>query len=247
MHIHMAWVGTPPPPAAIKAVSAVQRLNPSCTVNFWTTREAVRDEWKAAFDRVSFSPHLQSDILRHSVLRTYGGLWLDVDVVPMVQATVMAAGWSGYTAVRLAPSGFIGTDILYAEPGWNGWAFFDEYLASVTLTPPVSGVVLAHQMVDSCLRAGAPIAIVADRQRFPCISRDATPNACALRCGVKLPAAGLGDMVAAGLSAVGITKDRVQAVAQAVGVKDCGCPGRQAALNRLGAKLGLPPGTTAAS
>jgi hypothetical protein len=53
---------------------------------------------------------------------------------------------------------------------------------------------------------------------------------------------GLGDMVAAGLSAVGITKERVGAVAAAVGVKDCGCAKRQAALNRLGEKLGLPPG-----
>jgi hypothetical protein len=56
--------------------------------------------------------------------------------------------------------------------------------------------------------------------------------------------AGLGDMVAAGLDAVGITKERVQAVASAVGVKDCGCRKRQDALNRLGEKLGLPPGQT---
>jgi hypothetical protein len=60
----------------------------------------------------------------------------------------------------------------------------------------------------------------------------------------KQSAAGLGDMVAAGLSAVGITKERVQAVASKVGVKDCGCRKRQAALNRLGTKLGLPPGQT---
>jgi hypothetical protein len=56
--------------------------------------------------------------------------------------------------------------------------------------------------------------------------------------------AGLGDIVAAGLDAVGITKERVQAVASAVGVKDCGCAKRQAALNRLGERLGLPPGQT---
>jgi hypothetical protein len=50
---------------------------------------------------------------------------------------------------------------------------------------------------------------------------------------------GLGDMVAAGLSAVGITKERAQAVATAVGVKDCGCKKRQEALNQLGRKLGI--------
>lgn len=51
---------------------------------------------------------------------------------------------------------------------------------------------------------------------------------------------GLGDMVAAGLSAVGITKERVT---KAIG-RPCGCAGRQAALNKLGQKLGLPPGQT---
>lgn len=50
---------------------------------------------------------------------------------------------------------------------------------------------------------------------------------------------GLGDMVAAGLSAVGITPERVS---KAVG-KPCGCGRRKSALNRLGAKLGLPPGS----
>lgn len=60
-------------------------------------------------------------------------------------------------------------------------------------------------------------------------------------CGPLPP--GLGDMVAAGLSAVGITKDRAQAVAQSVGIEDCGCHERQELLNRLGYKLGIgtPP------
>jgi len=50
---------------------------------------------------------------------------------------------------------------------------------------------------------------------------------------------GLGDMFAAGLAAVGITKERVSAVLG----KPCGCAKRQAAANRLGHKyLGLPPG-----
>lgn len=46
---------------------------------------------------------------------------------------------------------------------------------------------------------------------------------------------GLGDMVASGLSAVGITKERV---GKLVG-GDCGCPKRQEALNALGRRLGI--------
>lgn len=56
------------------------------------------------------------------------------------------------------------------------------------------------------------------------------------------PTPGLGDHVANALDAIGITKDRVEAL---VG-RPCGCPERQAALNAIGAKwLGLPPGSTA--
>lgn len=56
------------------------------------------------------------------------------------------------------------------------------------------------------------------------------------------PAQGLGDYVAAGLSAIGITKDRVEAVVGG----PCGCGERQAWLNEAGEKwLGLPPGSTA--
>ena len=52
----------------------------------------------------------------------------------------------------------------------------------------------------------------------------------------QLSGSGLGDMVAAGLSAVGITPERVSA---ALGVKDCGCKQRQQKLNELGRRLGI--------
>lgn len=47
---------------------------------------------------------------------------------------------------------------------------------------------------------------------------------------------GLGDIVSAGLSAIGITAERVS---KALGVKDCGCKGRAEALNALGRRLGI--------
>ena len=49
------------------------------------------------------------------------------------------------------------------------------------------------------------------------------------------PRPGLGDAVAAGLSAVGITPERVSKV---IG-KPCGCGKRKKALNQVGRKLGL--------
>lgn len=59
--------------------------------------------------------------------------------------------------------------------------------------------------------------------------------------GAKVSLPGLGDLVKAGLSAVGITEERVS---RAIG-RPCGCSKRAAALNKLGTYLGLPPGSTA--
>lgn len=80
---------------------------------------------------------------------------------------------------------------------------------------------------------------------FGVIADCATCCRCGFKiCNVKLPVyrkcdiqagPGLGDMVAAGLSAIGITKERVS---KAVG-GDCGCSKRQEKLNELGRKLGI--------
>ena len=57
--------------------------------------------------------------------------------------------------------------------------------------------------------------------------------------------AGLGDVIAIAFASVGITKDRLQAVANAVGIADCGCAKRQETLNQIGREwlgIGATPG-----
>ena len=54
-------------------------------------------------------------------------------------------------------------------------------------------------------------------------------------CGPPPVPAGLGDMVKAGLSAIGITEERVSA---AIG-RPCGCSERAEKLNELGRKIGI--------
>jgi hypothetical protein len=87
-----------------------------------------------------------------------------------------------------------------------------------------------------------------DRIEFEC--RDGEPmDECMRRMmrppqdGVAAPSRarpGLGDMLKAGLSAVGITEERVSRL---VG-RPCGCGQRAAKMNEFGAKyLGLPPGS----
>lgn len=59
---------------------------------------------------------------------------------------------------------------------------------------------------------------------------------------------GLGDLVAHAFATVGITVERAQAVANAVGLDDCGCGRRREALNDLGRRylgVGRPADTAA--
>jgi hypothetical protein len=72
---------------------------------------------------------------------------------------------------------------------------------------------------DTCDRCGVP-------SPWPGVPRNCRP--------------GLGDYVHAGLSAVGITPERVAA---ALGVDDCGCDERRAWLNQAGYAVGIgaPP------
>lgn len=244
MRVHLAWLGSDVPVAVSQHVGRLQRTNADCDVRLYTDGGEVPSEWRGVYDAVSFSPRLQSDILRHAVLRRHGGLWLDVDVTARVPLTTLVQDFTTYTAMYLRPTYWIGTDILYVPQGWGGWPSVHQYITSASLQLPVSTLLFAHDMVARLVRSGESVHLVNDGVRFPCQAVHVTSHALVWRCGYK---PGLGDMVASGLSAVGITKDRVQAVAQAVGVKDCGCAKRQAALNRLGEKLGLPPGQTPAS
>ena len=86
---------------------------------------------------------------------------------------------------------------------------------------------------------------------FACTDADSMHDCTCSRCGRRvrvrrLPvntecaaAPGLGDRVASALDAVGITKERVSAVAAVVGIEDCGCAERQEWLNRVGHAVGI--------
>lgn len=64
---------------------------------------------------------------------------------------------------------------------------------------------------------------------------DALPSRVCDKQDEPLPKRGLGDIVAAGLSKVGITKTLVEAIVGG----PCGCDERQEALNELGNRIGL--------
>lgn len=253
MLVHLGWTGGKPPDAFWLAVDRVKKASPRCDVMAHVGDESVPAQWRLKMDAMPFPGHMRSDVQRHCVLKKYGGLWLDADVRVLADPAAWTAGMDRYTAARIMPieGGFIGTDIIFVPHDWRGWHLVDEHIGGFFESPPkkINVLYFAGWMIQTLAnRSPDDFAILPMRPHFPFGAAAYTQRAVVAR-GFDPPDSrpGLGDMIAGGLGAVGITKDRVQAVANAVGIKDCGCRKRHAMANRLGAKLGMSPGSTSGS
>lgn len=249
MIVHLGWIGSEPPLRFHAAAEATRRSCPDCEVMVHVGEDAIPQGRRAAMEARGLTPHMRSDIQRHAVLERYGGLWLDADVRLIVSPCEWASQWDRYTAVRLIGSGGpVGTDIIYVPPGWDGWPAVNDSIDRRLRDDRRLGVLdFASTMIRKLERIHPDLfTFVSPGDRWPYDPRTFTAASVVAR-GFDPPAdppPGLGDLVAVALSAVGITEARAQAVAQALGLEDCGCGRRRAAMNRLGAKLGLPPGRT---
>ena len=125
----------------------------------------------------------------------------------------------GEPATNIVPQRFV------RDGGCPGWLPADLCEPALRANAKVLGEHFLH--LDKMYRPNVPESAAKNellellRQRFA----DAPPAR-----------PGLGDMVSAGLSAIGITPERVS---KALGVKDCGCKKRAEALNRLGRTFGI--------
>ena len=126
---------------------------------------------------------------------------------------------SGEPATSIVPQRFV------RDGGCPEWLPVDLCEPALRANAKVLGQHFLH--LDKMYRANAPEA--AEKNALLELLRERYADA---------PSAGpgLGDMVAAGLSAVGITPERVS---KALGVKDCGCKGRRKKLNEIGRKFGI--------
>jgi hypothetical protein len=235
MIVHLGWLGETSEKAN-RAADRIARSLPDDDVRFHTSEDLIWPAWRHAYERILSNPHMASDFLRHSLLRRSPGLWLDLDVTLRVPAVELVAAWDRYTVLKISGTAWAGTDVIYVPEGWSHWGLVDNYIANYDFSRPHSYLAFAHDMIAAIWKRNRDsVAVIDDAALYPCRRRNVTPQSVVLRCGLS-GKPGLGDIVAAGLSAIGITPDRVS---KALGVKDCGCKRRAEALNRLGRKFGI--------
>ena len=125
---------------------------------------------------------------------------------------------AGEPATSIVPQRFV------RAGGCPDWLPADLCEPALRANGKVLGQHFLH--LDKMYRQGVPEA--AEKNALLALIRDRYADAQPAR-------PGLGDMVAAGLAAVGITKERVSA---AIG-RPCNCGARQEALNAIGRRLGI--------
>ena len=189
-------------------------------------------------------PHAGPTVALFAVDRYAAGpvrMFLEEDMIPVrpwsvddypgrlvaAQGNVHGQPWPALTIKRNAgePATSIVPQRFVRDGGCPDWLPADLCEPALRANAKVLGEHFLH--LDKMYRANVPEA--AEKNALLALLRERYADA---------PPAGpgLGDMVAAGLAAVGITPERVSKV---LGVKDCGCGKRKQALNELGRKFGI--------
>jgi hypothetical protein len=215
--------------------AAVERFCPGSTLHVVATANASPDVIAQAAMHLPLAttPSLVPEVLRQAAAGP--GMVIEWDVVPVAPVSVEnAVAWAdGY---GIYPSVVKWTDAAVLNAGYvPGSAPFttddyrilpQQYMAGgcgAGVHFQTIGTEFLHYHYHAAFRTPSGF----DEQRKACWLE--------LMADIKPAGRGLGDMVAAGLSAVGITKERVSSLVGG----DCGCAERQKKLNALGRRIGI--------
>ena len=88
-------------------------------------------QWREAYDNCTSTIQSKSDLLRLSVLRKYGGLYIDFDVSIFAAPEVITEGWGDNLSVCSIGAGFIlNGDVIYCPLDWPHWELVDSIIDS---------------------------------------------------------------------------------------------------------------------
>lgn len=116
--IHAVWLGATPKRFAWHGLP----------VTLHTDDSLLWPEWRPAYERYAKTVRLKSDFIRQSVLRRFGGLYIDADVRILNTERVLKEFSPGYAVAPIPRTAFLGTDIIHCQPDWPGWSVIDDYM-----------------------------------------------------------------------------------------------------------------------
>lgn len=166
--IHIIWLGDPPPDVATEAVEHWRKMGNGREVILHRDVSLLWPAWQAAFDSIQSPKPLvtQCDLLRHSLLRQFGGWYFDCDLRATVTLDDIEAAYPTPDHKMFVTSfgtknSFLSTDLLATTPAWLGWPLLDEYIASPPFgqnyfTYCISMLAWVRAKSPTCFRVGPP-------------------------------------------------------------------------------------------
>ena len=121
--LHMIWLGT----GLDEQKTLDARLH--CEdVRLYTDDSELMPQWREAYDTCTSTIQSKSDLLRLSVLRKYGGLYIDFDVSIFAAPEVITEGWNSLSVCSIGEAFVMNGDVIYCPLEWPHWELVDSYI-----------------------------------------------------------------------------------------------------------------------
>lgn len=123
--LHMVWIGD-----GLDDQKIVDARLHCDDVRLYTDDSHLMPHWREAYDTCTATVQSKSDLLRLSVLRKYGGLYVDFDVSIFAAPEIITEGWDNLSVCSLGDSFVLGGDVIYCPLDWPHWSLVDSLIGS---------------------------------------------------------------------------------------------------------------------
>jgi len=169
--VHLIWFGKIPSVLAVDAVEHWQRMGNGRKVILHNDDSLLLPSWRGIWERHAKTPHMQSDLLRWSLLLTQGGWYFDCDVrsnmtLDEVEQDVNLDGSKTFIT-RYGQYSSLRSDVLAMGLHWPGEATICEYVVSQKQRgSPLSYLAFAEEMLNYVYDINSDWFISGDPHRY---------------------------------------------------------------------------------
>ena len=121
--LHMIWLGKGLDEQ--KILDAQQHCE---DVRLYTDDSELMPQWREAYEKCTATVQSRSDLLRLSVLRKYGGLYIDFDVSIFAAPKIITQGWDNLSVCSIGEAFLMNGDVIYCPLDYPHWGLVDSLI-----------------------------------------------------------------------------------------------------------------------
>jgi len=121
--LHMIWLGK-----GLDDQKVIDARLHCDDVRLYTDDLELMPQWREAYDTCTATVQSKSDLLRLSVLRKYGGLYVDFDVSIFAVPEIITEGWDSLSVCSVGEAFVMNGDVIYCPLHYPHWALVDSLI-----------------------------------------------------------------------------------------------------------------------